>query len=175
MTGLGQNQPPGQNQPNQPLPGNQAGIGAGTNATGTGVPPASHINTSNNTAHSGGGSRRLEAKAEKAMGSLVGSQALKERGFQKEQEAGAFKTQSQALKLASRRTWNFSSRPFKYRLETETAAPYLISSPTSLFAATPVVASPAGLLSSTHTTSIFLMRLWSTPLSLPWARLLTTL
>ncbi|EJF59571.1 hypothetical protein DICSQDRAFT_128244 [Dichomitus squalens LYAD-421 SS1] len=91
MTGAGQN---------QPVSGNQAGIGAGVNASGNGVPPASHINTSNQT--SGRGTHRLEGKAEKAVGSLVGSQALKERGFQKEQEAGAFKTQSAELAEAER-------------------------------------------------------------------------
>ena len=93
MTGMGANQPVG---------GNQAGVGAGANATGTGVPPASHINTSNNAQNTGKGGRRLEGKAERAVGSLVGSQALKERGFQKEQEAGAFKMQSAEIAEAER-------------------------------------------------------------------------
>ncbi|KAI1794430.1 hypothetical protein LXA43DRAFT_1091947 [Ganoderma leucocontextum] len=89
----------------QPLPGNRAGIGAGASATGTstgtGVPPASHINTSADASRSGGGAR-LEGKAERAVGSLVGSQALKERGVQKEQEAGAFKMQSSEIAEAER-------------------------------------------------------------------------
>ena len=93
MTGMGHN---------QPVAGNQAGVGAGANATGTGVPPASHINTSGNAQNTGKGGRRLEGKAERAVGSLVGSQALKERGFQKEQEAGAFKTQSAEIAEAER-------------------------------------------------------------------------
>ena len=93
MTGMGAN---------QPVAGNQAGVGAGANATGTGVPPASHINTSNNAQNTGKGGRRLEGKAERAVGSLVGSQALKERGFQKEQEAGAFKMQSAEIAEAER-------------------------------------------------------------------------
>ena len=94
----------------EPITNNRAGIGAGANAVGTstgngsngsGIPPAAHIDTSNGS-RSGGAGRRLEGKAERAVGSLVGSQALKERGFQKEQEAGAFKTQSAEIAEAER-------------------------------------------------------------------------
>ncbi|KAI8976587.1 hypothetical protein BD414DRAFT_400169, partial [Trametes punicea] len=74
-----------------------AGTGAGANPP---VPPASHINTDNS--RSGGGGTRLAGKAERAAGAMVGSQALKERGFQKEQEAGAFKMQSAEIAEAER-------------------------------------------------------------------------
>ena len=92
--------------PDEPIASNRAGIGAGANALGTGngadtaVPPAAHINTSGS--RSGGGGRRLEGKAERAVGSLVGSRALKERGMQKEQEASAFKMQSSEIAEAER-------------------------------------------------------------------------
>ena len=87
----------------EPISNNRAGIGAGANAAGNGggVPPAAHVNTSNDS-RSGGSGRRLEGKAERAVGSLVGSQALKERGLQKEQEAGAFKMQSAEIAEAER-------------------------------------------------------------------------
>ncbi|KAI0676392.1 hypothetical protein C8Q78DRAFT_1073202 [Trametes maxima] len=74
------------------------GVAAGTNPS---VPPASHINT--NSGHTGGGAgSRLAGKAERAAGAMVGSQALKEKGFQKEQEAGAFKMQSAEIAEAER-------------------------------------------------------------------------
>ena len=66
------------------------------------MPSASHINTSAHTSRSGGGGRRLEGKAERAVGALVGSQALKEGRVQKEQEAGAFKMQSAEIAEAER-------------------------------------------------------------------------
>ena len=64
------------------------------------VPPASHINRDNNLSGSGGS--RLAGKAERGLGTLVGSQALKERGLQKEQEASAFKMQSAEIAEAER-------------------------------------------------------------------------
>lgn len=60
----------------------------------------SHINTS--TGHQGGGGSRLAGKTERAVGTLVGSQALKEKGIQKEQEAGAFTQQSAEIAEAER-------------------------------------------------------------------------
>ncbi len=77
-----------------------------TSAPGTGpnapVPPASHINA--DPAHSGGGGSgsRLAGKVERAAGAMVGSQALKEKGYQKEQEAGVFKMQSAEIAEAER-------------------------------------------------------------------------
>ena len=86
---------------------NAGGPGSGLGATGPNphVPPASHINPTapnSGSGPSGGGGSRLAGKAERAVGSLVGSQALKERGFQKEQEAGAFKMQSAEIAEAER-------------------------------------------------------------------------
>ncbi|KAI0642742.1 hypothetical protein C8Q79DRAFT_916811 [Trametes meyenii] len=74
------------------------GVGASMNPS---VPPASHINTSSGHTSGGAGSR-LAGKAERAAGAMVGSQALKEKGFQKEQEAGAFKMQSAEIAEAER-------------------------------------------------------------------------
>ncbi|KAK7684569.1 hypothetical protein QCA50_012516 [Cerrena zonata] len=59
------------------------------------VPPAQHINSGSGH-HSGTGSS-ITGKVEHAVGSMVGSQALKMKGIQKEQEAQAFKQQSAEL------------------------------------------------------------------------------
>ena len=94
-----QQAPTGNNYaPNAGAPGAGAGIGPG--ATDPAVPPASHINRDNN--RSGSGGSRLAGKAERGLGTLVGSQALKERGLQKEQEASAFKMQSAEIAEAER-------------------------------------------------------------------------
>ncbi|OSC97789.1 hypothetical protein PYCCODRAFT_1376436 [Trametes coccinea BRFM310] len=76
------------------------GVAPGTGANPP-VPPAGHINADPNRTGGGAGSR-LAGKAERAAGTMVGSQALKERGFQKEQEANAFKTQSAEIAEAER-------------------------------------------------------------------------
>ena len=84
------------------------GSGLGGPGPTPAVPPASHINTQQPSATSsvggggGGAGSRLAGKAERAVGSLVGSQALKERGLQKELEAGAFKMQSAEIAEAER-------------------------------------------------------------------------
>ncbi|KAI0703677.1 hypothetical protein C8T65DRAFT_741282 [Cerioporus squamosus] len=80
-------------------PYSHPGAGAGAGMNQPPVPPASHINTDN---RSGSGGGRLAGKAERGLGTLVGSQALKEKGFQKEQEAGAFKQQSAEIAEAER-------------------------------------------------------------------------
>ncbi|KAH9941752.1 uncharacterized protein BXZ73DRAFT_98142 [Epithele typhae] len=81
----------------------QGGSGSGVGGAGPNpnVPPVTHINAGvpgNAPSKSG----QLTGKAERAVGSLVGSQALKERGFMKEQEAGAFKMQSAEIAEAER-------------------------------------------------------------------------
>ncbi|KAI0716679.1 hypothetical protein C8Q76DRAFT_725183 [Earliella scabrosa] len=80
------------------------GPGSGLSATGPNpaIPPVSHINTHSNANRSGSTGGRVAGKAERAVGTLVGSQALKEKGFQKEQEAGAFKMQSAEIAEAER-------------------------------------------------------------------------
>ncbi|KAI0754429.1 hypothetical protein C8Q80DRAFT_1139044 [Daedaleopsis nitida] len=80
------------------------GPGSGLGATGPNpsVPPASHINPNQDSQRSGSGGGRLAGKTERAVGTLVGSQALKEKGFQKEHEAGAFKMQSAEIAEAER-------------------------------------------------------------------------
>jgi len=73
----------------QNLDGNYAGVGSGMGHTqasgagaGTGIPPTGVVNHGNN---SGGAGQRLTGKVESAVGSLVGSNALKAKGLQKEQ------------------------------------------------------------------------------------------
>ena len=63
------------------------------------IPPTSAVSHG-----SGGGSsgQRLTGKVESALGSLVGSTALKEKGAQKEQEANTIKLQGRELAEAER-------------------------------------------------------------------------
>ena len=79
--------------------GGMAGAGTQGNYDQQGVPPTSHINAGQQQGHGG---RALEGKMEHAVGSMVGSQALKNKGLQKEQEAGAFKAQSAEIQEAER-------------------------------------------------------------------------
>ncbi|KAI0074471.1 hypothetical protein K474DRAFT_1532576 [Panus rudis PR-1116 ss-1] len=66
------------------------------------VPPAAHINAGNQHHPSGGAGTRMAGKMEHAVGTMVGSQALKTKGIQKEQEAQAFKMQSAEIAEAER-------------------------------------------------------------------------
>jgi len=91
----------------QNLDNNYAGVGAGggmghTQASGpgaAGIPPTGAVNHGNS---SGGAGTRLTGKVESAVGSLVGSNALKAKGLQKEQEANAVKLQGRELAEAER-------------------------------------------------------------------------
>ncbi|KAL6302994.1 hypothetical protein BKA93DRAFT_826886 [Sparassis latifolia] len=87
--------------------GNQGNIG-GYNAVSdphnqpvgqSSVPPAGTINDGSRSSRGGG---RTVGRVEQAVGSMVGSQALKEKGLLKEQEAGAFKAQSAEIGEAER-------------------------------------------------------------------------
>ncbi|KAJ3726602.1 hypothetical protein C8R42DRAFT_657146 [Lentinula raphanica] len=98
-----------QGYPNQPMSNDhgmntQPGMGGGMgndrfndygNQPGN-IPPSSHMNASGGPGHSTTG------KVEKAIGSAVGSNALKAKGMQKEMEANALKTQSSELAEAER-------------------------------------------------------------------------
>ncbi|KAJ7196515.1 hypothetical protein GGX14DRAFT_672774 [Mycena pura] len=77
------------------------GIGAGAGAgMGTGgIPPTNAVNVGHGH-HTGGGA--LTGKIEHAIGTIVGSQSLKAKGLQKEQEARALKVQSSELAEAER-------------------------------------------------------------------------
>ncbi|OCH89631.1 hypothetical protein OBBRIDRAFT_835644 [Obba rivulosa] len=75
--------------------------GTGPTAANSRIPPTGAINQTQQTSGGGGGGR-LAGKMEHAVGTMVGSQALKEKGLQKEQEADAFKTQSMELAEAER-------------------------------------------------------------------------
>jgi len=68
------------------------------NANDPTMAPTNHFNDGQ---RSGGGSR-LAGKMEHAVGSVVGSQALKNKGMQKEQESQAFKAQSAEIGEAER-------------------------------------------------------------------------
>jgi len=72
-----------------------AGVGHHTN-----VPPTGALNDSQQTR--GGTGQRLTGKVESAIGSMVGSNALKAKGLQKEQEANAMKIQGAELAEAER-------------------------------------------------------------------------
>ena len=66
------------------------------------IPPAQHINANSGPNHHTGAGSRMAGKMEHAVGTMVGSQALKARGIQKEQEAQAFKHQSAELAEAEK-------------------------------------------------------------------------
>jgi len=65
-----------------------------------GVPPTGNLNNSGQ--NRGGAGLGMTGKVEKAVGSMVGSSALKAKGLQKEQEANALKAQSLELEEAER-------------------------------------------------------------------------
>jgi len=74
----------------------QGGMGQG--GMGSGIPPTGAVNHTS----SGGTGQRITGKIESAIGSLVGSSALKAKGLQKEQEANAVKLQGHELAEAER-------------------------------------------------------------------------
>jgi len=86
-----------------------------SNAThGTAIPPSNTVHHgpggtghganlgSNSTSSSGGTGQRLTGKVESAMGTMLGSSALKAKGLQKEQEANSVKLQGSELAEAER-------------------------------------------------------------------------
>ncbi|KAF8156003.1 hypothetical protein B0H34DRAFT_517281 [Crassisporium funariophilum] len=78
------------------------GIGHTQAAGGpTGIPPTNVVNSGHNTAGHGSGTR-MTGKVESAIGSMVGSNALKAKGLQKEQEANSVKLQGRELAEAER-------------------------------------------------------------------------
>ncbi|KAJ7729468.1 hypothetical protein B0H16DRAFT_1697193 [Mycena metata] len=92
---------PGMNDPmmQQQQPGMGAGMGGGMGAgNAAGIPPSGTL--AGNQQHGGGGA--MTGKIEQKVGALVGSNALKAKGMQKEQEAHAIKVQSQELAEAER-------------------------------------------------------------------------
>jgi len=78
------------------------GLGAGSapGAGGAGIPSTNTVNHGGN--NTGGAGTRLTGKVESAIGSLVGSSALKAKGLQKEQETNAIKMQGDELAEAER-------------------------------------------------------------------------
>ncbi|KAJ7436737.1 hypothetical protein FB451DRAFT_1417257 [Mycena latifolia] len=73
--------------------------GAGTGAAG--IPPPGTLSSQHQQQpHTGGGA--LTGKIEHAVGTIVGSKSLKEKGIQKEREAQGLKVQSQELAEAER-------------------------------------------------------------------------
>ncbi|KAJ7171509.1 hypothetical protein C8R46DRAFT_1349458 [Mycena filopes] len=80
--------------------GMSGGMGAGMGGGDPAIPASEHLGTGVGGGgaqqhHAGGGA--VTGKIEQKVGALVGSEALKAKGLQKEQEALAFKVQSQEL------------------------------------------------------------------------------
>ncbi|KAH9478602.1 hypothetical protein JR316_0009059 [Psilocybe cubensis] len=69
-------------------------------ARGAGIPATGAVNHGSNA--TGGAGQRLTGKVESAIGSMVGSNALKAKGLQKEQEANSIKLQGRELAEAER-------------------------------------------------------------------------
>ncbi|KAF8887549.1 hypothetical protein BD779DRAFT_1396983, partial [Infundibulicybe gibba] len=64
------------------------------------LPPTGTLNNQNQSR--GGAGHSLTGKVEQAVGSMVGSSALRAKGLQKEQEANSIKVQGQELAEAER-------------------------------------------------------------------------
>ncbi|KZV72742.1 hypothetical protein PENSPDRAFT_733366 [Peniophora sp. CONT] len=92
--GAGQGQPLAHGGQQQPL-------GGGSAFAEPGLAPTNHISQQPGHSH-GGGSKAAVGKAESAIGGVIGSSALKNRGLEKEQEANAIKAQSAELAEAER-------------------------------------------------------------------------
>jgi len=75
---------------------------AGGVGTGASIPSTGVVNHGDPAHHTGGAGTRMTGKVESALGSMVGSSALKAKGLQKEQEANAVKLQGRELAEAER-------------------------------------------------------------------------
>ncbi|VDB88800.1 unnamed protein product [Peniophora sp. CBMAI 1063] len=91
----------GQGQP-MAHAGQQQHFGGGSAFAEPGIAPAGHISQRPDGHERGGGAKAATGKAERAIGGVIGSSALKNRGLEKEQEANAFKAQSAELAEAER-------------------------------------------------------------------------
>ncbi|KAJ7160414.1 hypothetical protein C8R46DRAFT_1108014 [Mycena filopes] len=78
-------------------PNQHGGMGMGNAGS---IPPAGNLDSGNH--HGGGGGKSTTGKIEQKVGALVGSEALKAKGLQKQQEAQGLKIQSQELAEAER-------------------------------------------------------------------------
>jgi hypothetical protein len=83
------------------------GVGAGHHPGVRGIPPTGALDhhgagAAQSGSGSGGAGGRLGGKIETAIGTLVGSDALKARGLQQEREASAVKLQGRELAEAER-------------------------------------------------------------------------
>ncbi|CAA7267214.1 unnamed protein product [Cyclocybe aegerita] len=77
-----------------------AHTGTNTGTHGSAIPPSGEVHHGKSS--TGGAGQRLTGKVESAVGTLVGSNALKQKGLQKEQEANAVKLQGRELSEAER-------------------------------------------------------------------------
>ncbi|KAF9477960.1 hypothetical protein BDN70DRAFT_922252 [Pholiota conissans] len=98
----------GQHGASQPLtrddPYAATDIGSGHLGGASGIPPAGAIDhgTSQTRSSSHGSGGRLAGKIESAIGTMLGSDALKAKGLQKENEANSIKLQGRELAEAER-------------------------------------------------------------------------
>ncbi|EGO03723.1 hypothetical protein SERLA73DRAFT_175325 [Serpula lacrymans var. lacrymans S7.3] len=83
---------------NQLGPGRTSASGAGG---AQGIPPTDMLNA-NQGSGGGGGSHAFTGRVEHAVGSMIGSNALKAKGMQKQQEANSINLQGQELAEAER-------------------------------------------------------------------------
>ncbi|KAF9500695.1 hypothetical protein BDN71DRAFT_1037628 [Pleurotus eryngii] len=79
-----------------------SGTGTGAGYGSSNIPPANVLSHGHNERHQDGAGKRISGKVEHAVGSAIGSSALKAKGLQKEQEANSMKLQSQELAEAER-------------------------------------------------------------------------
>ncbi|GLB42252.1 hypothetical protein LshimejAT787_1102670 [Lyophyllum shimeji] len=80
-----------------------AGMGASAGAGIDGaVPPSNVVHNSNHHSRSPGSGQAFAGKVERTVGKVIGSDSLKAKGLQKEQEANAYKVQGAELSVAER-------------------------------------------------------------------------
>jgi hypothetical protein len=88
--------------------GGHRGVGAETYGGAPGVAPGHTDYPQGGTGRaaehssSGGGGKSLEGKIEKGLGTMIGSDSLKQKGLEKEREAAILKEQAQHLEHAER-------------------------------------------------------------------------
>lgn len=82
------------------MPGTTVG-GVGM-AAGAGTLPPANVLSHSDQSRRGGGGQAFTGKVERTVGSLIGSDSLKAKGLQKEQEANSYKVQGAELAEAER-------------------------------------------------------------------------
>jgi len=102
MTGTGYGNQQYDNQGSSGMAAGVADPNMGGGGGGQGIPSSQALHAQGGAAPRGGGGHSTTGKIEAAVGSMIGSQALKQKGLQKEAEAQNYKVQGSELQEAER-------------------------------------------------------------------------